>query len=41
LKTDEAAQVNSSDPIGFVVTVYNTSGGGAAGVCLGDPLPAG
>jgi uncharacterized repeat protein (TIGR01451 family) len=40
LKTDDAAQVNSSDEIGFTVVVSNSSTGDAAGVEITDPLPS-
>src|SRR5207244_766160 len=39
-KTPDAATVNSTDPVGFTITVTNAVGAGTAyGVDLTDPLP--
>ena len=41
VKTPDAASVNSTDPVGFTITVTNAAGAGTAyGVNLTDPLPA-
>ncbi len=39
LKTADAAQVNAGDPIGFIITVWNSGTGDAKGVTLSDILP--
>jgi uncharacterized repeat protein (TIGR01451 family) len=39
VKTADAAQVNAGSPIGFTLTVSNSSGAGATGVTVSDTLP--